>query len=113
MSRPGRSVLLLLLSLTWSHIAAAPRWIEHASIPGPEVPDAGQSRFDQLFLRQDRHYEIPYPFSRLIGFLESRVNNSDQSGVRLAFIPMGRSLQRNTPAIPFEIPAFTRLSRRR
>lgn len=98
MSKPGRSAFLLLLSLAWGHIAAAPRWIEHASIPGPDVPDAGQSRFDQLFLRQDRRYQIPYPFSRLVRFLESRVENSDRAGVRMTLIPMGRSLQREAPA---------------
>ncbi len=101
MSRFSKSTLFLLLSITWGYTSAAPRWIEHASIPGPDVPNAGLSRFDQLFLVANDRYQIPYPFSRLIEYLESRIDNAGQKGVRLVFIPFGRSLQRNAPAPDF------------
>lgn len=98
MSRSASCALAVLLLSYWGCVAAAPRWIDHASTSGPDVAASGQSRFDDLFLRQDKRYDIPYPFSRLVEFLESRIDNAGQKGVRLVFIPMGRSLQRKAPA---------------
>ena len=93
-----RLALFLVTLLTWSHSGATPRWVEHASLPGPDTTGVGQSRFDQLFLLDQNHYRIPYPFSRLTGFLDSRIENVDYSGVRQVFVPSGRSLQRDAPA---------------
>jgi len=92
-------IFWLLLSLApWHNAMATPAWIEQASTPGPDVALIGQSRFDQIFLHQEDGYQIPYPFSRLIETLESGLDNGDKSGVRQVFVPIGRSLQRDTPA---------------
>lgn len=93
-----RLALFLLALTTWGYTGAAPRWIEHASMPGPDTPERGQSRFDQLFLVAQNSYLVPYPFPRLIKFLDSRIDNADHSGVRQVLIPSGRSLQRDAPA---------------
>lgn len=106
MSSRSRLALFLLLAIILDYVRAAPRWVEHASIPGPDTPGTGQSRFDDLFLQANGHYQIPYPFSSLIESLETRIDNGNQQGVRLTFIPMGRSLQRDGPA-----PDYFRFSR--
>jgi hypothetical protein len=93
-----RLALFLVTLLSWSYPCAAPRWVEHASLPGPDTTGVGQSRFDQLFLIEHNHYRIPYPFSRLTEFFESRIENTTHSGVRQVFVPSGRSLQRDAPA---------------
>ncbi len=98
MNEKLKPLLFLVSLLTWSYPCAAPRWVEHASRPGPDMAEIGQSRFDQLFLVSQDQYRIPYPFSRLIEFLDSRIQNNDHSGVRQVFIPSGRSLQRDAPA---------------
>jgi hypothetical protein len=98
MSNYSRFTLLLLLAMILDYAGAAPRWVEHASIPGPDTPETGQSRFDDLFLLGSGRYQIPYPFSNLVESLESRIDNAGKPGVRLTFIPMGRSLQRDAPA---------------
>ena len=106
MSKYSRFTLLLLLAMILDYAGAAPRWVEHASIPGPDAPGTGQSRFDDLFLQANGRHQIPYPFSSLVESLESRIDNGGQPGVRLTFIPMGRSLQRDVPA-----PEYFKFSR--
>lgn len=98
MNEKTRLTLFLLTLLAWGCPSAAPRWIEHASIPGPDTPELGQSRFDQLFQLEHNRYRIPYPFTSLIEFLDSKIDNAGHSGVRQVFIPSGRSLQRDAPA---------------
>jgi hypothetical protein len=98
MNEKFRLTLFLLALMFWSCPGAAPRWITHASMPGPDTPDTGLSRFDQLFLLEPDRYRIPYPFSSLIEYLDSRIDNGDHSGVRKVFVPSGRSLQRDAPA---------------
>jgi hypothetical protein len=93
-----RLALFLVTLVAWSYPFAAPRWVAHASLPGPDTTGVGQSRFDQLFFLDHNQYRIPYPFSRLIEFLDSRIENSDHSGVRQVLVPSGRSLQRDAPA---------------
>ncbi|TNF87121.1 MAG: hypothetical protein EP300_11615 [Gammaproteobacteria bacterium] len=100
------AVAPLILVLT-SATADALDWIEQASRPGPDVLPVGQSRFDQLFLQADGRYRIPYPFGQLIADLEARLDNGDNPTVRGVFVPMGRSLQRDTPA-----PDYFRYPRR-
>jgi hypothetical protein len=97
MNKAAAILCLLCLSLL-QRALAAPAWIEQASNPGPDVPPIGQSRFDQLFLDPAEGYRIPYPFSRLIETLESGLDNGNNPAVRQVLIPMGRSLQRDTPA---------------
>ncbi len=90
--------LWIFVSLFTQITVAAPQWIAHASIPGPDVPPQGISRFDQLFMQQDGTYAIPFPFTELIAALERKIDNGQQSSVRQVFVPLGRSLQRDTPA---------------
>lgn len=92
MSRPVRALPWLWLLLT-AQAGAAPQWIDHASNPGPDAAEIGQSRFDHLFGRQGG-YQVPYPFTELIDFLEARIDNGEHRGVRRVFVPRGRSLQR-------------------
>jgi hypothetical protein len=101
MNEVARLALLLLALLGCSDLLAQPRWVTHVSMPGSDLPAAGLSRFDQLFLTQDNRYQIPYPFANLITYLEARIDNGDKSGVRQVFVPIGRSLQRNAPAPDF------------
>ena len=98
MAKKNRLSLFLLALLVWGCPGATPHWIEHASMPGPNTPEFGQSRFDQLFQLASGHYSIPYPFASLIEFLDSQIDNADHSGVRQVLIPSGRSLQRDAPA---------------
>ena len=88
----------ILVSLFIQIATAAPQWIAHASIPGPDVPPQGISRFDQLFMLEDGSYAIPFPFTELIAALEQQIDNGQQNSVRQVFVPLGRSLQRDTPA---------------
>jgi len=80
---------------------AAAEWVTHASAPGPDTAPTGESRFDELFRDDENRYRIPYPFSELLEFLESKVDNGDASGVRQVFLPIGRSLLRELPAPDF------------
>ena len=89
---------IILVLLITSTVRAAPQWIEHASSPGPDYPANGVSRFDQMFLQSDGIYRIPYPFTKLIETLEARVINGSSRSVRQVLVPIGRSLQRDTPA---------------
>jgi len=98
MPRAAGLLCLLLGALPWHDTLATPSWIEHASKPGPDIAAVGQSRFDQLFLQPDKRYRIPYPFGKLVENLESRLDNGANPAVRRVFVPIGRSLQRDTPA---------------
>ena len=102
MNKGARLTLLLMLALFGcGDLLAQPRWVTHVSMPGSDLPAAGLSRFDQLFLTQNNRYRIPYPFTNLVAYLESRIDNGDKNGVRQVFVPIGRSLQRNAPAPNF------------
>ena len=106
MNRPARFAAALTALLLGAEAIAATTWIEHASKPGPDVSAQGESRFDQLFA-DSGEYRLPYPFDDLIGTLEKQVDNGKRSGVRQVFVPMGRSLQRDTAA-----PDYFRYPRR-
>lgn len=106
MSRFTKTLAILWLSLGCGSALAEPQWVVNASIPGPDHPPVGLSRFDQLFRGEDQRYRIPYPFTELVDFLESRIDNGSKAGVRQVFVPMGRSLQRDAAA-----PDFFRLPR--
>ena len=101
MNRRLGILVVLLIMLQSGAIRAAPQWVAHASAPGPDLAEAGRSRFDQLFAGDDGTYRIPFPFEELVAQLESKIDNSDASGVRRVFIPLGRSLQRNAAAPDF------------
>ncbi len=98
MSKLFQSLLALLLLLPFQNSMVSPDWIEQASRPGPNEAAIGQSRFDQLFLQATDRYVIPFPFERLIETLEAQLDNGKNPAVRKVLIPIGRSLQRDTPA---------------
>jgi len=98
MSKLPASLLTILLLLPYQYAMANPAWIEKASRPGPDIAPVGQSRFDQLFLQPNGSYQIPYPFERLIEALEKQLDNGDNPAVRQVLVPIGRSLQRESPA---------------
>jgi hypothetical protein len=98
MSKLRATLLTILLLLPYQYALPSPAWVEQASRPGPDVAPVGQSRFDQLFLQPDGRYKIPYPFERLIEALENRLDNGDNPAVRQVLVPIGRSLQRESPA---------------
>lgn len=105
---PNRQIVPIILLLLYVNAPqAAPEWIVTASNPGPDTPPAGQSRFDQLFRDIDGGYRIPYPFDLVIEFLEARIDNGGEPAVREVFVPIGRSLQRDSPA-----PDYFRFPRR-
>lgn len=70
--------------------AAEPVSIVGPDEPGPQLPPAGQSLFDELFATEDGH-GVPYPFERLLDVLNARIAPAT---ARTALIPIGRSLQR-------------------
>lgn len=61
-------------------------------------PTVGRSYFDKIF-SVDGRYQIPYPFNKVLARLSEysgqKINNPDGTGIKVAIIPMGRSLQRN------------------
>ena len=101
-----KALAILWLCLGCSSVLAGPQWVASATMPGPDQPPAGESRFDELFRGTDQRYHIPYPFTELVEFLESKIDNGRDAGVRQVFVPMGRSLQRAAAA-----PDFFRLPR--
>lgn len=98
MNRLLKFLLALMALMPCPQAFAAPVWVEQASRPGPDIASIGESRFDQLFRQETGNYLIPYPFARLIEQLESQLDNGINPAVRQVFVPMGRSLQRDTPA---------------
>lgn len=70
--------------------AAEPVALVGPDDPGPSIPPAGISLFDELFATEDGH-DVPYPFERLLDALNARIAPAT---VVTALIPIGRSLQR-------------------
>lgn len=73
---------------------------------GPNMPGKGASLFDRLFSsgnENNRHYNVPYPFNKLINVLERyTVKDTDSdTGLRAVLIPQGRSLVRDAAAPDF------------
>ncbi|TCV90622.1 hypothetical protein [Sulfurirhabdus autotrophica] len=77
-----------------------PVWVVNPTQPGPDLPPAGRSLFDELYSR-DGKYQIPFPFSRVVAELRSRLTPENTDSVRQVLIPLGRSLQRNAGAPDF------------
>ncbi len=75
-------------------------WAVNPTQPGPDLPPAGHSLFDELYSR-DGKYQIPFPFSRVVTELRSRLTLENSDSVRQVLIPLGRSLQRNAGAPDF------------
>jgi dienelactone hydrolase len=80
---------------------AASTWVVDPNRPGPSLPPAGRSVFDQLFASADgKSYDLPFPFARLLERIEAplRPEGSNQPMLKKALIPLGRSLQRHAAA---------------
>ncbi len=86
--------------------AQAPRgddpavWIVDPKVPGADVPPAGRSLFDHLFVAEtadgNRH-RLPFPFSSLLRAVRQRLEPGG-TPLRSVLIPLGRSLQRSAAA---------------
>lgn len=78
-------------------------WIVDPKEPGPDVPPAGRSLFDHVFVvqadRGPRHH-LPFPFSELLAAIDRRLEPGPVS-IRTVLIPLGRSLQRSAAAPDF------------
>ena len=86
------------LALTSAVAASAPMLLVDPEEPGPNLPPAGRSLFDELFEisppgtpRPDARYDLPFPFERLLDELNARIAPAKATTV---LIPLGRSLQR-------------------
>jgi hypothetical protein len=86
------------LALTSTVAASAPMLLVDPAEPGPNLPPAGRSLFDELFEvsppgtpRPDARYDLPFPFERLLDELNARIAPAKATTV---LIPLGRSLQR-------------------
>ena len=78
-----------------------PYWIAHPSAPGPDVPPAGRSLFDQLFASYaagELTYHVPYPFEALRASLAARLEQGESTPLLQVLIPHGRSLHREAAA---------------
>ena len=67
------------------------QWTVNPNSPGENVPRQGRSLFDHLVAGG-----VPFPFSRLIERIEQHAG-----GVKIALVPLGRSLQRTASAPDF------------
>jgi hypothetical protein len=75
-------------------------WIVDPKAPGADVPAAGRSLFDHLFVEDapdGARHRLPFPFTALLRAVKHRL---DPAGVpvRSVLIPLGRSLQRSAAA---------------
>ena len=94
---PGSVALALAMSAPAT--AEAPGLLADPEVPGPNLPPAGRSLFDELFergppaaSRAGADYALPVPFERLLAALNDRVAPAEATTV---LIPLGRSLQRH------------------
>lgn len=87
----GAAVMATGLALpTCCAVAGEPASVVGPDDPGPQLPPAGRSLFDELFATPGG-YDIPYPFERLLEAVNRRIAPAT---ARTALIPLGRSLQR-------------------
>jgi len=80
-------------------------WAVDPTAPGPDLPPAGRSVFDQLVTDRTAGgaaYRIPFPFWTLIDQIGAQLTQQEYAGgTRTTLIPMGRSLQRAAAAPDF------------
>jgi hypothetical protein len=86
------------LALSGAGAGSAPMLLGDPDQPGPNLPPAGRSLFDELFEisppgtpRAEARYDLPFPFERLLDQLNARIAPAKATTV---LIPLGRSLQR-------------------
>lgn len=80
-------------------------WAVDPTTAGPNLPPVGRSLFDFLVTETGGSagtFHVPFPFSALIDRIRARSGNREYGGgIRVAIIPMGRSLQRAAAAPEF------------
>ncbi|MDH3691612.1 MAG: dienelactone hydrolase family protein [Gammaproteobacteria bacterium] len=81
-------------------------WVVDPRNPGPHLPPAGRSVFDQLFTTAGSDgpvYDVPFPFTTLLAKLETALAppGTSPSPLKKTLIPLGRSLQRDAAAPKF------------
>ena len=74
--------------------APAYDWAVDPSVPGPDLPPAGQSLFDSL-----TSDPLPFPFPKLLDQIVARIGEPVR--YQRVLIPLGRSLQRSAGAPDF------------
>lgn len=81
-----------------------PVWVLDPAQPGENLPAAGRSLFDRLFVSV-RHgkadYDLPFPFAALLARLDAQLSGDSGSllpPAKRVLIPLGRSLQRTAAA---------------
>jgi hypothetical protein len=81
---------------------AGATWVVDPLVPGPDLPPAGRSLFDQLFARGSG-YDVPYPFTVLMRRIQAYAGTDalGRPGLKRVLIPLGRSLQRTAAAPQF------------
>jgi hypothetical protein len=96
---PGSVALALALAMSAPAAAETPSLLANPKVPGPNLPPAGRSLFDELFergppasSRDAADYALPVPFERLLADLNRRIAPAEATTV---LIPLGRSLQRH------------------
>lgn len=90
------AVLQLMVPLQ-GQAASQPAWSVDPATPGPDVPPAGASLFDEALAHAGgaAGQIPPFPFERLIARIEVAAGCSvRQACTRAVLIPLGRSLQR-------------------
>ncbi|HVR09378.1 MAG TPA: hypothetical protein VMW75_15120 [Thermoanaerobaculia bacterium] len=88
---------------------AAIAWAVDPAAPGPNLPPAGRSLFDQLTSDPaapaggGSGANVPFPFAALVRWIEERVGSdpAGQAPLRRVLIPFSRSLQRNAASPDF------------
>ena len=77
-----------------------------AGVPGPTLPPAGRSLFDEVVASETGESLVPYPFAALIARIDAELQPaSPQPPLKRLLIPLGRSLQRSAAAPRyFEFP---------
>ena len=81
-------------------------WVNRSDDFGPNIPITGVSLFDKVFSVKNNsrwHYDIPYPFDKLLTKLSLLVDKPETASTSLksVLIPSGRSLVRNAAAPDF------------
>ena len=77
-------------------VAAAAEWVVDPKDPGPSLPPVGRSLFDFVVSGPGGPGTVPFPFTELTRLLEGRLAGAEaRAPVKLALLPLNRSLQRN------------------
>ncbi|MBN8442839.1 MAG: hypothetical protein J0M28_14240, partial [Thauera sp.] len=91
--------LAFLLPVCSQPVAAAidPPAASVVEAPGPDLPPAGRSLFDELIeAATDSAVRVPFPFPALLRVIARELDAGQPSGgVSVVLIPLGRSLQRH------------------